>query len=241
MISQDYIPFMSLYTEKGKTAALSAGTGTRLAFQNLRAGNRSGASINVGLLRSLPVSLYKLYTLIATVYADVTSSISGGVVIVTATNNEGYAVGAKKRFGLVGVTVSNTATGGTYEFTYWNGSSFTALTTLETFTNFNATGDKYIAFIPPLDWAKGGGGALDSDMYHIRVRHTTAPGDTGAINALWIGQFLDFYEGVADNAVVQLDIDSLRPLILDASEDFFPYFSTAHADNYVGAMYATVK
>lgn len=238
MINQDLIPFLSAYSDKGKANALSPDSGTQLAVANLRAGNRSGSTINVGILRSLYAGSFKLYTYIATVFADVTSSVAGGVALVTTTNNEGFAVGAKKRFGLFGLTVSNTATGGTYEFTYWNGASWASLTTLENFTNFNSAADVYVAFLPPLDWAKGGGGALDSTMYHIRVRHTTAPGDTGSVNALWLGEFLDFYEGVVDNAVVQVDIDPLRPLRLDAGEGIFPYFSTVNAANYIGAFYA---
>lgn len=242
MIRQACLTLLTAYSEKGKTPALDGSASARqICIFNMRAQNRSGSTIDVGLMRRLASNNFKIYTKVLSVYTDVTSSVSGGVQVVNATNDDdGFVVAADRRFGLVGITVSNSATGGTYAFKYWNGSSYTTLTTLQNPTSLGTTQDEYIAFIPPVDWVAGGPTGVSSSLYSILVQHTTKPADTGSINALWVGEFLDFYEGVADNNSVQLIFDSDRPFILDAGESLIPYFSTASATNLFAAFYATV-
>ena len=228
------------YSEKGKTVACAVDSNKQLALYNARAFNRSGSTIDVGILHSFASAGRKIYTKVSTTYTDISAAIAAGTstAVVNTTNNDGFLVAARKRFGLIGVTVSNTATGGTYAFQYWDGSTWQTLTALESFSNFSTTGDKYVVFLPPIDWVKGSDtGVTDSaSMYFIRIIHTTAPGDAGNISALWMGRFLEFVEGVADNVGVQVLCD--LPVILDAGEGLFPYFSTAAAGNVFGSYYS---
>lgn len=230
------------YSEKGKSNALSLSVNKQIAVLNMRAWNRVGSAINVGLLRKFNSRDFKLWTKVATVYTNVTAAIVAGTAtqIVDTTNSDGFILQCTRKMGLIGLTVSNSATGGTYTFEYYNGTTWATLTTIENFTNFSTTGDKYLAFIPPHDWAVGDGSAtaIDQNMYAIRVLHTTAPGDTGSVNALWMGEFLDYWEGVADNVAVELLFDCERPFVLDGGEGLFPYFSTAAAANQFGAFYS---
>lgn len=232
------------YAEKGKSNALQISASQQIYVYNMRAWNRTGSSINVGLCRRLKagVGRYKFWTKVSTTYTNITAALEAGTAsqIVTATNSDGFIVQSDRRIGLIGLTISNTATGGTYTFEYFNGSTWTSLTTIENFTNFNSTGDKYLVFIPPHDWAQGDGAAtaIDQNMYSIRVLHTTAPGDTGSANALWIAEFLDYWEGLGDNSCAELMFDSERPFLLEGGEGLLPYFSTTNAANQFGAFYS---
>ena len=98
-----------------------------------------------------------------------------------------------------------------------------------------------MVFIPPYDWAVGDGSAtaIDQSMYSIRILHTTAPDDTGAANAVWFGEILEYFEGVADNSGVQAMFSDERPFVLDAGEGIFPYFSSANDSNYFAAFYGS--
>lgn len=232
------------YAQKCKDNALQVSAASQIYVYNMRAWNRTGSAINVGLCRRLKagVDRYKIFTKISTAYANVTAAIEAGTAtqIVTATNSDGFIVQSDRRIGMIGLTVSNTATGGTYTFEYYNGTAWTTLTTLENWTNFNSTGDKYIAFLPPHDWAQGDGAAtaIDQNKYSIRVLHTTAPADTGSVNAIWIAEFLDYWEGLGDNNCAELMFDSERPFMLEGGEGLLPYFSTTNAINQFGAFYS---
>lgn len=235
------------YASKGKTAALSVAANKQVAIYNARITNRQGAAINAGIMVKLGASRghYKFFTKVLTVYTDITALLAAATasVVATATNNDGFIVQADRKFGMIGLTVSNTATGGTYTFEYYNGTAWTTLTTIENFTNFNSTGDKYIVFMPPSDWAVGDGAAtaIDQTMYSIRVLHTTAPGDTGAINDLWIAEFLEYFEALGDNVMGQVLFDSQVPYVLEGGESVIPYFSTAASQNQFGAFYSQVE
>lgn len=235
------------YASKGKAAALAVAANKQVALYNARITNRVGSTINAGILVKLGASRghYKFFTKVSTTYADITSALAAGTasVVVTTTNSDGFIVQADRRFGMIGLTVSNTATGGTYTFEYYNGSAWTTLTTIENWTSLGTTGDKHIVFMAPHDWAVGDGAATDIDqtMYSIRVLHTTAPGDTGAINALWIAEFLEYFEGLGDNVMGQVLFDSQVPYVLEGGESVIPYFSTAASQNQFGAFFSQVE
>lgn len=230
------------YSTKGK-ATLSVSSNKQMALFNLRAINRTGSDCNVALMRKFGAHGYKVFTKVATAYTDVTSALQAGTStqVVNTTNSDGFIIQAVRPFHFFGLTVANTATGGTYTFEYHNGTAWTTLTTLENFTNFNSTGDVFVAFLAPMDWAPGDASAtgINQSMYAIRVLHTTAPADAGNINAVWVAEFLEFMEGVADNSGVQALFDGARPFILDAGESILPYFSTAAAGNVFAAFYGS--
>jgi hypothetical protein len=234
---------LNAYEQKGKATALSADSTKQMAIFNVRAHNRAGSAINVGILRKLGDASWKVWKKVASAYTEITTDIQAGTatVVATLTNDDGFIVQAKRKFGLLGFTVSNAATGGTYAFEYWNGSAWAALgATIETPTDLGSTGDKYVVFLPPRDWATGDDFDGDQDMYSIKIRHSTAPADTGAINAVWLGEFLEFCDSLADNATLQVLFDREAPFICDAGEGVFPYFGTAAAGNMFAAYYSSI-
>lgn len=242
MIRQATLPCLVGYQTKGKLAALSAPTNQQLAVFNARAWNRSGGAINVGICRKFPSTTYSLWTKVLTVYTQVTAALlAAGQVVATTTNDDGFLIASSRKFSFFGLTVSNTATGGTYVFQYWNGSAWTTLTTIENWATLGSAADAWVVFLPPVDWAVGSDASgPDAAHYQIRITHSTAPGDTGAINALWVAELLDYYKGLGDNNCMQIICDSDRPLILEQGQGLFPFFSTAHAANAFGAFYSVV-
>lgn len=232
------------YGTKGKAAAFSVGVGQQIFVFNVRAFNNSGGAINVGILKRLVYPRWNLFQFTNTgpAVASVGAAINAGTAtaIFSGTNNDGFIVQSKAHFGMVGFTISTNQAGGVFEYTYWNGTSFVALTTLEVPANYNAATNVWIVFQPPQDWVAGATAitGLDQTLYSIRVRSTTAPGGAVSANAMWVGKFLELYQGVANNAAVQLSFPDSKPLLLDGGETLIPYFSTANAANQFGAYYA---
>lgn len=229
------------YSGKGKIAAFTAAANQQIAILNVRAFNNSGGAINVGLLRLLTTPSIKLWTFITSgsVFADVTAAVVAGTAtnILTTTNNDGYYVQSKRKFGMVGLTVSSAGGGSpVYTYKYYNGSTFTTLTTLEV-PSYGSTGDKWVVFQPPSDWALGGNASLDSSEYAIQVIATTANSSAVAVTATWVAEFLELYEAVPNNACIQLSFPDSKPLTLNGGEGLIPYFATAAAANQFGAYY----
>lgn len=241
MIRQSTIPFLCGYATKGKVAALSAPTTQQLAVFNVRAWNRTGGAINVGICRLLAAGGYQLYVKASSYTLKTAAQILAGVQVVDTTDNHGFLISGKKKFSLVGFTVSDAAANGTYAIQYWNGSAWTTLTTFDAPTNLASAADTWIAFLPPVDWTAGSDASGPSATdYQIRVIATSHPDDTGSINALWVGEVLDYYKGLGDNNAMQIICDSDRPLILEQGEGLFPYFSSANAANAFGAFYSVI-
>lgn len=236
------------YASKGKTAALSAPAGKQLALFNARAYNNSGSTLSVGICRKLTGTStqmqYKIFKKIASAQTEITSSVLGGTAsgIFTATNSDGFYLQTARKIGLLGLTISTAQAGGVFTYAYWNGSSFTTLTTLEVPTDYSGTGDVYIVFRAPSDWSATDTSVtgLDTNKYTIRVLGTTGPAGVVSVNAMWVAEFLELYSGVVNNAAVQLSFPDSKPFELEAEQSLFPYFSTASASNAFAAYYASV-
>lgn len=235
--SQSIIKRLSSYAEISKTAMVTTESGKALIMYHMRAMNRSTGANNVGIMKKLSLTSAKFftYTAVGTVYAEVSPS-AASLTLFTTTNNDGFVVGHKNRFGLVGMTISQAQAGATIAYQYWNGSAWTTLPTEKTMV-VSATADTYVAFLAPIDWARGGTG-LDSNYFYIRIRATTAGTPAALASALWMADFLDYYTNVADQTGVELEFDIEKPLLLEAGEGLMPYFSTAHANNYAVVFYA---
>lgn len=240
---------LTAYPSKGKTAVFTSPADKQIAAYNLRAENNSGGAINVGLCKKMfnppsqspSYALYQ-YTDVGPASAEVTNALAAGTAttIFTTTNNDGFIVGAHAHFGLVGLTISTARAGLTLEYTYWNGSSYAALTLLDT-PVYTATGDIFIVFQAPNDWAKGSNvTTVNQNFFTIRVRATTAGAGVVAANAFWVAKFLELYQGVANNGQIQLSFPDTKPLEFMGGESFIPYFSTANAANSAGAYYSLV-
>lgn len=101
----------------------------------------------------------------------------GAVTILPAVNNEGFLLQGSRKFDKVTMTISQAQTGSpVYTYSYWNGSSWQALTLTST-PSYTAVGTTTLQFAIPTDWNVGDGGitGADATRYSIRVLATTAP------------------------------------------------------------------
>ena len=227
------------YATKGKLPAFAAPANKQTAILNVRAFNNSGGAINVGILRLLQTPALSLwqYTASGTVYTPVTLPVTSGTTILDTTNGDGFLVQSPRKFGMVGFTISQAGSGSpVYTYKYYNGSSFTTLTTLEV-PSYGSTGDVWIVFQAPSDWALGGNAALNQNQYALQVIATTANGTAVQISNMWVGEFLEFYQAVPNNAAIQLSFPDSKPFTLNGGEGLIPYFATTNAANAFGAYY----
>lgn len=227
------------YPESGKTALLTAGAGLTLKVWAAFATNRSGGSAAVGFLRKLGDQAWKLGTVTPN-FADATVSIQAGgtVSVISTTNGRGFAVQALKPFNLVGLSVTQAATGTpVYVYEYWNGAAWTAMPMLAT-PVLTTLGDKFFLFAPPGDWALGGGvgEGYDTDKYAIRIRATTAPLTAVQANGAWVATLLDYQEDVPHNGRIAF-VGNHKAEHLEAAEEFMPYFGAASAQNLINVEY----
>ena len=236
---------ISQYAEKGKTAVVSPPSDQQLTIHYAKLQNRSGSVVNMGVMRKLALSDWKLFQLIAANNpdaTDVTAAIqAGSAVTLFSANNDGFLVQAKKMFNVIGVTVSVAETGSpVYTQTYFNGTSYATLTTLENHS-YVSTGDKFQAFVSPLDWAQGTTAAVGGDTsgrFGARVVATTAPTTPVQITNLWLGQFFSFDSQIGNNQKTFQSWDEIRSFILEGGEGVMPYFSTANANNTIEVGYS---
>ncbi len=246
------------YNENFFSAAVSPPADKQLRIYKAIAHNRSGGSINVGLVKKFKAAntAFKVYSITAASTpdaADITDAVLAGTSadIFTTTNNDGFLIQSQNKFELISFLISQAQTGApVYTYEYFNGTAFTTLTTIDVPASY-AVGKKVVAFNAPLDWATGSTAGVGGELtgyYSILVRAITAP--TTAVKAanasgssVSIGRFLDFREGISDNGTVEFSIlgNSDLVLTLDAGESLAPYFSgTASADNSLMAQYTTV-
>lgn len=230
------------YSEISKTAALTPASAEQLRVYNVKLHNRSGGAIDVGALRKFTQYGFKVFSQTAPgVCTNVSDLISAGTnsTVIGTVNNNGMVVQSKDLFNLLGLTVSQAQTGApVYAYQYYNGTSFVTLNTIAVPASY-ALGSQVIIFNAPQDWVKGSTGltGLDSGKYTMRVLSTTAPGTAVQASALWAGQLLDFQEGVADNASLEMSFPDNLPLTFEGNEGLLPYFSSASAQNQVRIVY----
>lgn len=230
------------YSEIAKTA-IGVATTKQMGLLSARLHNRSGGAIDVAACVKLAGRDIKIYSLNAGVATDVSAAILAGTstAVTTLVDNDGFLIGAKKLFNIAGLTVSQAASGGApvFAYSYYNGSTFASLTPIVSAT-LTATGDKYTVFAAPQDFARGSGiSGVDSGYFYIKCLATTAPTAAALkLSAVWLGQFLEYTEGVADNGELKIEFPSERPLFLEQGEGFMPYFATASASNMVSVRYA---
>lgn len=232
------------YATRGKADAFTVPADKQIYIYNARAFNNSGSSQAVGICRKANYAQMSLdrYTAVGTSYTDLPLPLSATTTIFSGTINDGFALQSARKFNVLGLHIVTGQATGVYVYEYWNGSAWTTLTTLTTITFTAASNDtdQWASFRAPVDWAKGATG-LDADKYQIRIRSTTAPAGAISANSLWVGEFLEYYEGVPNNAAVQLSFPDTKPFLLNGGEGLFPYFATANAANQFGAYYSILS
>lgn len=234
-IVQGVITQVHGYTSTGKDSVVTAAANKQVALLSARVSNQTASTQRIGISRkyATPTSTsqpYKLYTYDNATFTQVTLPLGGATSIFDTTNNHGFAIQGKSKWGVWGATISQAQTGApVYEYMYWNGSAFSTLT-LVTTPVYTATGDICTFFAPPLDWAVGGGSGLDSNMYTLRVRATTAPTTAVQITNLWVAQIIDIAT-IAQNGSMTTEFTEDHPCILEAGEGIMPFFGAVPAAN----------
>jgi len=231
------------YSQGGKAAVVSPGAGKQIKIYSAVAQNRSGGASDLGMCVKLDSASYAFGTITAASTPDflAANEIKEGtaVTIFTTVDNGGFLVQADRPFNVIGLTLSDACTAGTFEYTYYNGTAYVTLTTIAVPT-YTATGDKLIVFGAPQDWIIGttSGVGGSSSLYSIRVRATTAPSDLAQANALWVAQLFAYRAQVANNGAISLSFSELNPFTLEANEGLMPYFGVASTANTAESFYA---
>jgi len=237
-------PSLVAYPTKGKLSAFPVPSANQVNVYNARSFNNSGGVQNVGILQLFINAQTRIWQFVnvGPVYTDLTPALNTGTasVIFSGANNDGFYAQANSQFGMLGLTISTAAAGGTFVYKYWNGTSLVTLPTLEVPVDYSATGDTWIVFQPPTDWVKGGPAQLNQNQYTIFVQSTTAPAGPVSANFRWLAGVLELVENVPNNAYVQLSFPDSKPFLLEGGQGLIPYFSTPNASNQFGAYYSLV-
>lgn len=163
----------------------------------------------------------------------------------STTSNDGFCVESDSKFNVVGITVG-TAAGGSpvYDYTYWDGSTWANLEPFMINTpNLKATGDQYLAFLAPWDWAAfestddpDANEGMTTARYAVRVRATTAPTTTaGTANIIWLVRLMDYVEAVSDGKSITFNAQGETTIPFKTS--LVPYCSTANSGNWISIEY----
>jgi len=229
----------SSYSDQGLTLAFPAPTAEQLEVYSVKAVNGLPAENALGLYHTIAAPHFKLYKILAAGDADFTSIVQAGtaVSIFNTTNNDGCLFQAKEKFNMIAFNISQAETGSpVYAYTYYNGSSYSTLTLLNT-PSYTATGIQVLLFEPPVDWAVGDGTEdADSTLYSIRVISTTAPSQAVQINSLRLGRLLAYSDAVAPSGALEVDFDK-DPLLLQIGETILPFFSYTDSSNRLELAY----
>jgi hypothetical protein len=243
------------YTVKATTDVVSAISGKQLILREMAVNNRAATSNICGVKISVPDGMWKagFMDLSATPdYIDRTTLAQSGTtdaftLFGTGADDDGFVVQCKEKFNLITLQVTTAEVGSpVYAATYWNGTSWAALTTIEIPAAFTAA-EHCIAFAIPTNWAVNSGAAisqvttgngLDADYYTIKILATTSPATAPLASRIYVGKVLDFVEALADNNMFDVYPPGLGGLELHGGEGISPYFKTAHADNTVSIKYS---
>lgn len=168
---------------------------------------------------------------------------------VAGTNNDGHLIACLEPFSAVlydiGTAFVDTDGGATEEWSYWDGTQFTAFTPLARTANpmFAATGRNEMLFQPPADWATATStqitGLATGSWYVIRYRATDAPSGVGAVAAsattiqVWDPLRVAFGQTGGDATADLVPPSSGGLLLCGDGEGLVVAISTANAGNLV--------
>ena len=229
----------SAYPDQGLTQSYTAPSNEQLEVYKASAQNALPTENAVGLFHTVATPHFKLYKLLAAGDTEFTSTIQAGtaVSIFNTTNNDGCLFQAKEKFNYIAFNISQAQTGSpVYTYKYYNGSSYSTLTLLNT-PAYDATGIQVIVFEAPIDWAAGDGTEdADSTLYSIQVISTTAPSQAVQINSLKIGKMLSYSDAIPASGILEVEFNS-EPLLLQVGEAIVPFFSYTDPSNRLELAY----
>lgn len=217
-------PIAADYPETGQEGGL--------VLQNLNIVSGAGAATtHVMIGGRLRNDSWKMYTWdnSATTATDVTDDAQGDgdpkvSLALAGTANDGFVIAASGTFDTIIANIF-TATAGAAtveEFSYWNGSSWAAVSIRDSKYpaaapgHFDTTGWSHVRFEPPGDWEKTTGataeGGVATGMYALRYRTTTVCTTAAIADKIRVGSTLRFCvlnvkadeEVIADNMNVPI-------------------------------------
>jgi len=165
--------------------------------------------------------------------------------------NDGHIIACLEKFTAVLYDVGTAAVdaggagGVTGEWMYWNGSAWTALTTLAVSgtSRFYVAGRNEVLFAAPTDWATATSteitGLNAGSWYAIRYRATDAPSDTAALaTTIQVWDALRVARGQIAANTTELLVDNSNSGVLVAGdgEGLTVCTTTADADNLVSVV-----
>lgn len=226
------------YGQNSKDVALAPPSNKQLHLYACTVKNESGGPIDMAILKRM--GAFSLYTLTA---ASTPDAVAATAPITTfAANNDGFLVQSQFKFGMIGFAITTGQAGGTFAIQYYNGTSYTTLTTFVAPANYGSTGQFQYIFNAPVDWAKGTTAAIggDTGMYSIRVISSTAAAGGVVIDSIFIAELLKYQVAVADHGELSINPAlALQPIMFSGAEGVQPYFGgTATAKNSLQATYA---
>lgn len=229
----------SAYADQGLTESFSPPSNQQMEVYSAKAYNALAGENALGLFHTVADPHFKLYQLLAGGDANATSAIQAGTAttIFTTTNNDGCLFQAKEKFNMIAFNISQAETGTpVYTYKYYNGSSYSTLTLLNT-PSYSATGIQVAVFEAPTDWAAGDGSEdADSEMYSVQVIATTAPSQAVKIDSLKIGKMLSYSDAVEASGELEVSFDH-EPFLLQVGEAIVPFFSYTDPSNRLELTY----
>lgn len=171
---------------------------------------------------------------------DAQDAGAGDFALFTTTNNDGFVVQADQKFNLVRIDTNTAPSGGSpaYEYTFWDGSAWTALTTIST-PSYSADTSTVLLFQVPPTWARLAAAdtpvatdGLTAGKFAIRIRATTAPSSAGGTAAKIVPiMLLDYIANVTAGAAAEGSYDN--GIMVPHNHPIIPFYSVADAGNVV--------
>lgn len=194
------------YPNQSFDSALTAPTNKQLLLHSLAAYNGSPVMNKVGVG----------YTLNSTKY-------SASLIA----NN--YTISSDVRFDLVSLNLTTADTSGsTFGLQYWNGTTWVALTALNSPT-VTSLGQTTLLFNRPIDWAVDA-----NNRYSVRITSTGVPNFSA--DKIKVGEMVAYNDAVLNYAELQVRLET-RQLLLQQGAEVIAFFQYPSVFNKVEVSY----
>lgn len=238
------------------TAGLAVPADKSLYLNRMEVHSRGVATNDAALVALLKDAMWRAgqWVNATTTFTDDTTDAQDGdtndFALETTTLNDGFLIGALKKFGCVSLDVTTAGVGATaHVLEYWDGAAWTAIAAAGFVVDIPgragviAAGEQVFIFDPPVDWAKGGSGTnVPQNTYNVRLRATTGTITTAALaRRIYVGTVLFSQLNITQDAAAERAYPT--PLFVSAAEHAAvgAAFGTANEGNLVDfeATYGT--
>ncbi|MHA2380603.1 MAG: hypothetical protein ACXADS_15105 [Candidatus Thorarchaeota archaeon] len=232
---------LAAYATQGEDAFILPASGKQLVVHAAAVENRSGASMDSGIIRRYGPQTFATSKLVVADTPDASDVTNDFPQDFFEAVGDGVLIESSRPFCLAGFNVSSGSGAATYSFEYFNGTSYVALpgALVLRSPDFTSTGNQVLVFIPPSDWELGGEASVGANSLKYSIRITTDTATAATIDDVFAGEFLAFKSALADDGVLSLNYPDDTPLVLSSEEGVMPYFGIADAGNIMTVQYST--